>query len=85
MKIIHGDNDYVSSIVDDTKPDCTFPSLTAYVVGEKARKFLRLTADERRDSFVSTTAKAFNNSQANRVRLLLLLLSLLSRVPFGLI
>ncbi|XP_022707203.1 amine oxidase [flavin-containing]-like [Varroa jacobsoni] len=64
IEIMSDQEDYVTSILDDSKPDCSCPSLTGFVVGDKARKFLNEKWETRRDNFVTTIAKAFNSTLA---------------------
>lgn len=67
IEIMSDQEDYVTSILDDSKPDCSCPSLTGFVVGDKARKFLNEKWETRRDNFVKTIAKAFNSTLAYNV------------------
>ncbi|OQR72557.1 amine oxidase-like [Tropilaelaps mercedesae] len=64
VEVISDDQSYISSVLDDTMPNGTFPALTAFVLGDKARKFLTLSLKERKYSFVKTVAKAFNSTLA---------------------
>lgn len=81
VEIVHGDNDSVCSILDDTSAGSPSPSLVGFVVGEKARKFLLLTPDQRRDSFVSTVLRVFKIPAAQSVRTELLKYALSRKRP----
>ncbi|XP_003740121.1 amine oxidase [flavin-containing] [Galendromus occidentalis] len=57
----------VTYTVDDTKPDGKYPSIIGFMPGDRARKLLALTPQQRCDMLKETYNRAFKTTKANDV------------------
>ena len=53
--------------IDDTKPDGTYPSIIGFMPGDRARKLLALTPEQRCNMLKKTYNRAFKTTKANDV------------------
>ncbi|XP_055944727.1 amine oxidase [flavin-containing] B-like [Argiope bruennichi] len=61
---IEGDEYPVYAIMDDTKPDGSYPALIGFISADKARRLVHLSQEERRDMYARSLAEATDCPEA---------------------
>ncbi|CAL1282931.1 unnamed protein product [Larinioides sclopetarius] len=59
-----GDEHPVYAIMDDTKPDGSYPALIGFISADKARRLVHLSPNERRDMYAQSLAEATDCPEA---------------------
>lgn len=62
--VIHDESSLIGFTLDDVKADGSHPALMGFILAEKARKYVELSREERKQRIAQIYSKVFNCEEA---------------------